>query len=134
MRELSAAGTKSWRLDAKQLGRNSDSGAVLGVFSRLVTWLLCMAPSAVRAFKSGALVSALVYCRCWLVFHFACTALYLAPVGELKVRTFDFVASYVEPRFGQRWARVRPLDGRCRIGVPPPAGARSQPPLRGRAA
>lgn len=53
-------------------------------------------------------VPAFIYCRSWLIFHFACTALYLAPVGELKVRTFDFVTAYMEPRFGQRWALFAP--------------------------
>jgi hypothetical protein len=60
-------------------------------------------------------VPAFLYCRAWLIFHFVCTALYLAPVGELKVRTFDFVTSYIEPRFGQRWGLFAPdPDGKSR--------------------
>lgn len=53
-------------------------------------------------------VLALIYCSAWLVFHFACTALYLAPAGELKARTFDFVQSYIDPRFEQQWALFAP--------------------------
>jgi hypothetical protein len=60
-------------------------------------------------------VPALVACWGWFVFHFACTAIYLAPTGTLEVGLFDFVSKYMRPRFSQRWSLFAPdPDGKTR--------------------
>ena len=69
---------------------------------------------------------ALLVCWSWLVFHFLCTTLYLAPTGTLQAGLYDLACSYMRPRFSQRWAlfapdpdgKTRHLQVRCRLEQP----------------
>lgn len=59
----------------------------------------------------------------WLIFHFAFTALYLAPVSHLKVKLYPTVLGYMDPWFRQRWSlfapdptgRTRYLQVACKV-------------------
>jgi uncharacterized protein DUF5819 len=51
----------------------------------------------------------------WLIFHFALTAVYLAPVSTLKARLYPSVLTYMDPYFRQRWSLFAPdPNGRTR--------------------
>lgn len=52
---------------------------------------------------------------CCLVGHFAVTALYLAPMSELKAEVYPAVLSYMHPHFRQRWSLFAPdPDGKSK--------------------
>src|SRR4051812_28946806 len=69
---------------------------------------------------------ALLVCWSWLVFHFLCTTVYLAPTGTVQSGLYDLACRYMRPRFSQRWAlfapdpdgKTRHLQVRCRIEQP----------------
>ena len=69
---------------------------------------------------------ALVVCWSWLVFHFLCTTVYLAPTGTVQAGLYELACRYMRPRFSQRWAlfapdpdgKTRHFQVRCRIERP----------------
>lgn len=83
-------------------------GSLRAAVTGAVTYSVSAALNALKRGSGRLLVPLFAACWVWLLVHFACTAVYLAPVSALKAQLYPHVAAYLLPLFRQRWSLFAP--------------------------